>query len=120
LISKAVEESGFRIVFYSSEELEISHLISLGEKVSKKEPNSITIVISTIPTVQFAVFAGEKALEKGVDCSLLARRVLDEIGVGGGAGGRRNFARGGLASRVNIETFKQKALKAVGSVFKSG
>ena len=119
LISKAVEESGVKVVFYSSEELEISHLISLGEKISKREPGSITIVVSTVPTIQFAVFAGEKALEKGVDCSLLARRILDEIGVGGGAGGRRNFARGGLAARVGIETFRQKAFKAVGSICRS-
>ncbi|MEM2929543.1 MAG: alanine--tRNA ligase [Thermoproteota archaeon] len=120
LLSKAVEESGVRIVLYSSEDIEINHLISLGEKIAKKEPNSITVVMSPIPTVQFAVFAGEKVLEKGVDCSLLARRILSEIGVGGGAGGRRNFAKGGLAAKVDTNTFQSKALKAVGSIFQSG
>lgn len=118
LISKAVEEFGIKIVFYSSDELEINHLISLGEKVSKKEPSSITIVVSTVPTVQFAVFAGEKALERGIDCSLLARQILNEIGVGGGAGGRRGFAKGGLAAKVDVKTFKLKALKTVGNVFR--
>jgi alanyl-tRNA synthetase len=120
LLSKAVEESGVRIVLYSSEDLEINHLIGLGEKISKKEPSSVTVVMSPIPTMQFAVFAGEKALEKGVDCSLLARRILSEIGVGGGAGGRRNFAKGGLAAKVDPEAFKSKALKAIGSIFQSG
>ncbi|MCX8183746.1 MAG: alanine--tRNA ligase [Crenarchaeota archaeon] len=120
LLSKAVEESGVRIVFYTSEELEISYLISLGEKVSKKEPSSIIVVMSPIPTMQFAVLAGEKALEKGVDCSLLARRILSEIGVGGGAGGRRNFAKGGLATKVDFKTFESKALKAVSSFIQKG
>lgn len=119
LLSKAVEESGVRIVLYSSEDLEINHLISLGEKISKKEPSSVTVVMSPVPTMQFAVFAGEKALEKGVDCSLLARRILSEIGVGGGAGGRRNFAKGGLAAKVDPEAFQSKALKAIGSIFRS-
>ncbi|MEM3145907.1 MAG: alanine--tRNA ligase [Thermoproteota archaeon] len=118
LLSKAVEESGFRVVLYSSEDFEISNLISLGEEISKKEPNSITVVISPIPTMQFAVFAGEKALEKGVDCSMLARRILSEIGVGGGAGGRKNFAKGGLASKVDSKTFESKALKAISSLLR--
>ncbi len=120
LLSKAVEESGIRIVLYSSEELEVSRLISLGEKISRREPNSITVVMSPIPTVQFAVFAGEKALERGVDCSLLARRILSEIGIGGGAGGRRNFAKGGLAAKVDAKTFESKALKAISSVLPKG
>lgn len=119
LISKAVENSGFKTVFYSSDELEINHLISLGEKVSKKEPNSVIIVVSTVPTVQFAVFAGESALKRNIDCSLLARQILSEIGVGGGAGGRKNFAKGGLASRVDVKTFEEKALLAVDRVLKT-
>lgn len=118
LISKAIEESGIKIVFYSSEELDINRLISLGEKVSKKEPSSITIVMSTVPVIQFAVFAGEKALEKGVDCTSLARRILNEMGVGGGAGGKRGFAKGGLAAGVDAKTFELKALKAISSFFK--
>ncbi len=120
LVSNAVEESGVRIVFYSHSELEINHLISLGEKVSKMEPSSVTIVMSTVPTVQFAVLAGERALEKGVDCSLLARHILNEIGVGGGAGGRRGFAKGGLAAGVDAKTFELKALSAVRKVFQRG
>jgi len=119
LVSKAVEESGVKIVFYGSEEFEISSLITLGEKISKKEPGSVTVLVSHVPTVQFAVFAGEKALEKGVDCSLVARHILNEIGVGGGAGGRRNFAKGGLAAKVDIKTFESKALKAVGNIIRS-
>ncbi|MEM2088498.1 MAG: alanine--tRNA ligase [Thermoproteota archaeon] len=118
LISKAVEKAGVKTVFYSSDELEISQLISLGEKASKKEPNSIIIMVSTVPTVQFAVFAGESALKKNVDCSLLARQILSEIGIGGGAGGRRNFAKGGLAARVDVKTFEEKALLAVDQVLK--
>lgn len=119
LASKAIEESGFKIVLHSSDKFEINDLISLGEKMSKREPNSITIMMSTIPAVQFAVFAGESALKKGIDCSLLARNILNEIGVRGGAGGRKNFAKGGLASRVDVKTFERKTLSTVNRVIKS-
>jgi alanyl-tRNA synthetase len=120
LLHRAIEESGVKIVLYSSEELEINHLISLGERISEKEPSSLTVVMSLVPTAQFAVFAGEKALEKGVDCSILARRILSEIGVGGGAGGRRNFAKGGLATKVDTKVFESKALKAITNVLQRG
>ncbi|NHW00152.1 MAG: alanine--tRNA ligase [Thaumarchaeota archaeon] len=120
LLHRAIEESGVKIVLYSSEELEINHLISLGERISEKEPSSLTVVMSLVPTAQFAVFAGEKALEKGVDCSILARRILSEIGVGGGAGGRRNFAKGGLATKVDTKVFESKALKAIINVLQRG
>ena len=120
LLHRAIEESGVKIVLYSSEELEINHLISLGERISEKEPSSLTVVMSLVPTAQFAVFAGEKALEKSVDCSILARRILSEIGVGGGAGGRRNFAKGGLATKVDTKVFESKALKAIINVLQRG
>ncbi|MGQ9479444.1 MAG: alanine--tRNA ligase [Thermoproteota archaeon] len=113
LISKAAEESDFKIVFYGSEEIEIDRLISLGEKIAKKEPNSITVLVSTVPSLQYVVFAGASASDRGVDSSVLAREILKEVGLGGGAGGRRNFAKGGLASSISIEEFREKALQAV-------
>lgn len=119
LVSKAPEEAGFKIVFYSSDELDVDHLIVLGEKVSKKEPNAIVLLATSTPTTQFAIFAGDAALRKGVDCALLSRQVVKEIGVGGGAGGRKNFAKGGLATRVDFETFRTKAIPIIANAIKA-
>jgi len=114
LISKAPEEAGVKVVFYSSDELDMDHLITLGEKASKKEPNAIVLLVATgTPTTQFALFAGEAVLKKEVDCNMLSRQIVREIGVGGGAGGRRNFAKGGLAAKVDSETFRAKAMPIV-------
>ncbi|MBO3800469.1 MAG: alanine--tRNA ligase [Candidatus Brockarchaeota archaeon] len=113
LISKASEEAGVKVVFHSSDELDISKLITLGEKASKKEPNAIILLATSIPTTQFVIFAGEAVLERGIDCSLLAQQIVKNLGVGGGAGGRRNFAKGGLATRIDAKVFELQALKTI-------
>ncbi|MCS7138533.1 MAG: alanine--tRNA ligase [Crenarchaeota archaeon] len=110
LISQASVEAGVKIAFYGSDDLSIDHLITLGEKASKKEPNSIILLATSTPTTQFTLFAGELVIKKGVDCALLAQKIVRSIGVGGGAGGKRNFAKGGLAAKIDFETFRTKAM----------
>ncbi|MEM2608413.1 MAG: alanine--tRNA ligase [Thermoproteota archaeon] len=120
LVSKALEEAGVKIVFHGSDELDVDHLIALGEKASKKEPNAIILLATTsTPTTQFALFAGDAVLKRGVDCALLSRQVVKEIGVGGGAGGRKNFAKGGLATKVDSETFRTKAIPIIVNAIKT-
>jgi len=120
LISKAPEEAGVKIVLYGSDELGMDHLIKLGEKASRKEPNALVLLVSTnTPTTQFAIFAGDSVLKKGVDCAMLSRRIVEEISVGGGAGGRKNFAKGGLATKVTFETLKAKVMPLIADTVKA-
>jgi alanyl-tRNA synthetase len=119
LLSEALEESGVKVVFHASDELEIDYLITLGEKASKREPNSIILLVTNTPNTQFTLFIGDTLLKRGLDCALLARSIVKEIGVGGGAGGRRGFAKGGLANRVDLEKFKTKALQVIISALKT-
>ena len=75
------------------EGLNIDDLIKLGEKVVKKRDNYVLILGSRDEKAQIVVMAGRKAVEKGIDSAKIIKRIAKFIG--GGGGGRSEFAQGG-------------------------
>jgi len=99
------------------ESVDVDRMVQTANEIIKRDAMTVTVFYGTDgKTARIMVMAGEKAIEKGVNANELVREASAIIG--GGGGGRPNFAQAGgtetenLAKAIEkIEKILQKKLK---------
>ena len=118
LASPALRQRGERIgefVVVKEEmgEVRTEEMIKLAEEMSK-DPYTVVILGSSGRVASLVLAAGEKAVERGVDCGALASLAARELG--GGGGGRKNFGQGGGPRVEGLAMAVRKAVEEVRKV----
>ncbi|MEM2676985.1 MAG: alanine--tRNA ligase, partial [Candidatus Bathyarchaeia archaeon] len=100
------EVSGVKLILRDfGEDVDVNRMVQTANELVRKDDLIVTIFYGADEnTARIMVMAGQKAIEKGVDASEIAKeasKIMD-----GGGGGRKNFAQGG-------GPLKEKLLEAV-------
>jgi alanyl-tRNA synthetase len=76
------------------ENIDVNRMVQTATEMVKKDEETVALFYgSDGKTARILVMAGEKAVEKGVDAGTIVRKASSKIG--GGGGGRCDFAQGG-------------------------
>ena len=108
LLSKALGLNGVKIIIELTDITDPSVLRDLALLVSRKEPSSLTFLLSRKGL--YALKLGEKLVNKGFDAREVNRKLL--IRIKGKGGGVKDLVQGRLES-INIEELKRYLIKAL-------
>jgi alanyl-tRNA synthetase len=83
-------------------------MVQTASEMIKRDPSTVTVFYSSKgKNARIMVMAGNKAVEKGVNAGEIVREASSVIG--GGGGGRVNFAQGG---GTKTDKLKEAIIKA--------
>jgi alanyl-tRNA synthetase len=92
--SRAVRMGELKVISARIDEIGSGELIKACERIVGEDENAVVVVGGASGgSARMMMMAGRKAVEKGVDCGRIVLKVSRMIG--GGGGGRPNFAQGG-------------------------
>jgi len=110
---KALEEreeiSGIKLVKRDfQEEINVDRMVQTASEIIKRDEATVTIFYGTDgKNARIMVMAGKTAIEKGVDANEIVREASGIIG--GGGGGKPNFAQGGGTQTKKLKEAVRKA-----------
>jgi len=110
---KATEEAknlgGLRLVFRDfRESIDVDRMVQTASEIIKRDEATVTIFYGTDgKNARIMVMAGKVALKKGVNANEIVREVSAIIG--GGGGGKPNFAQGGGTQTEKLAEAIKKA-----------
>lgn len=112
LEGEAEDFNGLKIVAEKIEEGDNEELIKIGEKLTEKHDDIVLVLGTSDGSANIVTMAGEKALERGIDCGEMASEAAEVLG--GGGGGRPSMGQGGgeksekidEAIKIAVETSK--------------
>jgi alanyl-tRNA synthetase len=113
LEAKALEEreeiDGVKIVKRDfQEEINVDRMVQTASEIMKRDEATVALFYGTDgKNVRIMVMAGKSALKKGVDANEIVRGASEIIG--GGGGGRSNFAQGGGTKTEKLSEALKKA-----------
>ncbi len=92
---KAKEINGIRVILRDfHESIDIDRMVQTANEIVKRDDSAVTIFYgSDGKNARLMVMAGKTALEKGVNANEIVRNA--SAALGGGGGGKPNFAQGG-------------------------
>ncbi len=94
------------------ESIEVNRMVQTASEIIKKDETTVTLFYgSDGKTARILVMAGKDAVEKGVNAGEVVRIVSPLIG--GGGGGRPNFAQGGGTNTQKLSEAAVSAEKAI-------
>jgi alanyl-tRNA synthetase len=117
LEAKALEEreeiNGIKLVKRDfQEEIGVERMVQTASEIIKKDDATVTIFYGTDgKNARIMVMAGKLALKKGVNANEIVREASEIIG--GGGGGRPNFAQGGGTQTKKLTDAIRKAEKVL-------
>jgi len=92
--SRSVRMGELKVISTRIDEIGSGELIKACERIVGEDENAVVVVGGASEgSARIMMMAGRKAVEKGVDCGRIILKVSRMIG--GGGGGRPNFAQGG-------------------------
>ena len=107
---ETVEVEGVKLVKRRFDDTNIERMIQTASQTIKKEPKAVALFYaSDEKAARIVVMAGKKAIEKGVNAGEIAKVAASAIG--GGGGGRPDFAQGGGTKPQNLEKAIEEAEK---------
>jgi len=107
-----VEINGVKLVKRRFDDVNVERMIQTASQAVKKEPNAIALFYaSDEKTARIVAMAGKEAIKRGVNAGEIAR-VAASI-VGGGGGGRPDFAQGGGTKPEKLEKAIEEAEKTL-------
>jgi alanyl-tRNA synthetase len=114
---KAAEETkdvgGLRLVFRDfKESIDVERMVQTAREIIKRDESTVTIFYGTDgKNARIMVMAGKVALKKGVN----AKEIVGEASaiIGGGGGGRPDFAQGGGTQTEKLAEAIEKAEEAL-------
>jgi alanyl-tRNA synthetase len=103
------EIDGIKLVMRDfKEDIDVDRMVQTANEIIKKDEATVTIFYgSDGKTARIMVMAGKKALEKGVNAGEIVRQASTFLG--GGGGGRPNFAQGGGTKIDKLQEAIRKA-----------
>lgn len=102
------EARGVKIIVRDFEIVDVDRMVQTANEIIRKDEAIVTLFYGTDgSSARMIVMAGQKALEKGIDANE-AIRVASAI-VGGGGGGKPNFAQGGGTDYERLPQAVEKA-----------
>jgi len=119
-IAEAVKEiGGIKIVKREFEgSVDVDRMVQTANEIIKRDDAVVTVFYGTDgKNARIMVMAGTKAIEKGVNANDLVREASTIIG--GGGGGRANFAQAGGTKTENLTKAIEKIEKAIEKKLKS-
>jgi len=111
--AKATEETkdmgGLRLVFRDfKESIDVDRMVQTANEIIKRDETAVTIFYGADgKNARIMVMAGKTAIEKGVNANEIIREA--SAIVGGGGGGRPNFAQGGGTQTERLGEAVKKA-----------
>lgn len=110
--AEAVREiNGIKLVMRDfKENIDVDRMVQTANETIKRDEATVTIFYGTDgKTARIMVMAGEKAIKKGVNAGEIAEEAAKILG--GGGGGRPNFAQGGGTLTEKLPEAVEKAEK---------
>jgi alanyl-tRNA synthetase len=106
---EAKEINGIKLFLRSfGEDMDVNRMVQTASEMIKRDPSTVTVFYSSKgKNARIMVMAGNKAVEKGVNAGEIVREASSVIG--GGGGGRVNFAQGG---GTKTDKLKEAIIKA--------
>lgn len=106
---EAKEINGIKLFLRSfGEDMDVNRMVQTASEMIKRDPSTVTVFYSSKgKNAIIMVMAGNKAVEKGVNAGEIVREASSVIG--GGGGGRVNFAQGG---GTKTDKLKEAIIKA--------
>ena len=110
---KALEEreeiNGIKLVKRDFQgEINVDRMVQTASEIIKRDDATVTIFYGTDgKNARIMVMAGKTAVEKGVDANEIVREASEIIG--GGGGGKPNFAQGGGTQTKKLTEAVRKA-----------
>jgi alanyl-tRNA synthetase len=103
------EVEGIKIVKRDFKEMiDVNRMVQTGSEIIKRDEATVTLFYGTDgKNARIMVMAGKLALKKGVDANEIVRGASEIIG--GGGGGRPNFAQGGGTKTERLSEALKKA-----------
>jgi len=103
------EIDGIKLVMRDfKEDIDVDRMVQTANEIIKKDEATVTVFYgSDGKTARIMVMAGKKALEKGVNAGEIVRQASAFLG--GGGGGRPNFAQGGGTKIDKLQEAIRKA-----------
>ncbi|MEM2600863.1 MAG: alanine--tRNA ligase [Candidatus Hadarchaeales archaeon] len=92
LRERGTKIGGFLVIREEMPGMGVDEMIKLAEEMSR-DPYTVIVLGSSNRVASLVVAAGQKAVEKGVNCGEIASVAAKALG--GGGGGRKNFGQGG-------------------------
>jgi alanyl-tRNA synthetase len=94
------------------EEIDVNRMVQTANEMIKRNPAAVTLFYGADgKNARILVMAGQAAVKKGVNASDIVRKVAPIIG--GGGGGRPNFAQGGGTKPEKIEDAVETAEETI-------
>ena len=90
------------------DEIDVNRMVQTANEIIRRDETAVTLFYAADDkNARILVMAGKKAVEKGVNAS----KVIQEVSpiIGGGGGGKPNFAQGGGTKPENLEDAVKKA-----------
>jgi alanyl-tRNA synthetase len=112
---KSENVKGIKLVKRDFQEvIDVNRMVQTASEVIKRDEATVTLFFgSDGETARILVMAGKTAVEKGVDAGEVVKAVSPVMG--GGGGGRPNFAQGGGTSPERLSEAVAKAEEIVRS-----
>ncbi|MFH0748594.1 MAG: alanine--tRNA ligase [Candidatus Bathyarchaeota archaeon] len=95
-----------------SSKINAESMIKILDTLTKKEPKAVGVMWEVDKTVRFVVMAGDIAIKQGINSGIIASKIANVLG--GGGGGRPNLGQGG---GINVEKVEE-SLKIVEAVMR--
>ncbi len=111
---EAIEEiNGVRLVKRDFQmEIDVTRMVQTANEIMKRDESTVAIFYGADgKNARIMVMAGKAALEKGVDANDIVRQASPIIG--GGGGGKLNFAQGGGTRTEKLQEAIEKAEEAL-------
>jgi alanyl-tRNA synthetase len=116
---KVKEINGLKLVFRDfKESIDVDRMVQTASEMIKKDNGTITVFYGADDrNARIMVMAGKTAVDKGVDCGPVVRKA--SLVLGGGGGGRPNFAQGGGTQTEKLSEAIERAEETVREQLKS-
>ena len=112
-ISKPKKINGIQFIKAYFPEVDVERMIQTASKMVEREPTSVIICYaSNGKTARIVVMAGKEAIKKGANAGEIAKVMASMVG--GGGGGRPDFAQGGGTKPEKLE----EAIKAAEDILR--
>jgi alanyl-tRNA synthetase len=110
---KAIETGGIRLVIRDFQDsIDIDRMVQTANALISKDDKVVTLFYGTDgKNARIMVMAGKKAIQKGVNASEIVREASTIVG--GGGGGKPNFAQGGGTQIERLREAIQKAQESL-------
>jgi len=93
-------------------EIDVTRMVQTANEIMKRDESTVAIFYGADgKNARIMVMAGKAALEKGVDANDIVRQASPIIG--GGGGGKLNFAQGGGTRTEKLQEAIEKAEEAL-------